>query len=163
MSGEQPKSRILVDMSMTLIHHGHVRLLRKARETGYFVVVGLTTDDEILRCKGYQPELSYEQRREIVEGIKYVDEVVPCPWLIDDAFMDKHHCDFLAHGSDNFNHVRQERLVLFPRTEGISSSDIRGRVLDSLISVNLKSDPESVSDKITRTLIETMKKEFNLK
>ena len=152
----------MVDMSMTLIHHGHIRLLRKARETGYQVVVALTTDEEILAYKGYNPELSYEQRREIIEGIKYVDEIVPSPWLIDEAFMDKHKCEFLAHGSDNFNHVREERLVLFPRTEGISSSDIRRRVLDSLLAVNLKKKPESGSDKLTRALIETIKNEFNL-
>lgn len=163
MERNERNNRIMVDMSMTLIHHGHIRLLQKARETGYWVVLALTTDDEILKYKGYQPELTYEQRREIVEGIKYVDEVVPCPWLIDEAFMDKHNCQYLAHGSDNFNHVREERLVLFPRTEGISSSDIRRKVLDSLIAVNLKNRPESGSDKLTRVLIETIKSEFNLK
>jgi cytidyltransferase-related domain len=163
MSASEPKSRILVDMSMTLIHHGHIRLLRKARETGYHVVVGLTTDEEILQYKGYQPELSYEQRLEILESIKYVDEIVPAPWLIDEAYMDKHNCQYLAHGSDNFNHVREERLVLFPRTEGISSSDIRKRVLDSLVAVNLKNNPETGSDKLARVLVETIKNEFNLK
>ncbi len=162
MNENRNKKRIMVDMSMTLIHHGHIRLLRKARETGYQVVVALTTDGEILAYKGYNPELSYEQRVEILEGIKYVDEIVPSPWLIDEAFMDKHNCDFLAHGSDNFNHVREDRLVLFPRTEGISSSDIRCRVLDCLLSINLKKKPESGSDKLTRALIETIKNEFTL-
>lgn len=38
--------RIMVDMSATLIHHGHIRLLRSAKEHGY-VVVALTTDEEI--------------------------------------------------------------------------------------------------------------------
>ena len=87
---------------------------------------------------------------------------MPSPWLIDEAFMDRHGCDFLAHGSDNFNHVRKERLILFPRTEGISSSDIRCRVLDCLLSINLKKKPESGSDKLARTLIETIKNEFTL-
>lgn len=162
MSHGQAKKRIMVDMSMTLIHHGHVRLLKKARETGCVVVVALTTDEEILTRKGYRPELSYDQRKEILDGIKYVDEVVPAPWLIDDAFMDKCGCDYLAHGSDNFNHVREERLMLFPRTEGVSSSDIRKRVLDSLISVNIRNNPESGSDRLAKMLLETIKSEFNL-
>jgi cytidyltransferase-like protein len=162
MSTDQARKRIMVDMSMTLIHHGHIRLLRKVRETGHAVVVALTTDEEILAYKGYTPELSYAQRLEILESVKYVDEIVPSPWLIDEAFMDKHGCDFLAHGSDNFNHVREERLVLFPRTEGISSSDIRCRVLDSLLAVNLRKKPESGSDKLARALIETIKSEFTL-
>jgi cytidyltransferase-related domain len=154
--------RIMVDMSMTLLHHGHIRLLRRARETGHAVVVALTTDEEVLAHKGYNPELSYEHRKEILDAIKYVDEVVPSPWLIDDAFMDRHECEFLAHGSDNFNHVRPERLVLFERTGGISSSDIRGRVLDCLIAKNLKNKPDSGSDRIARILIDAIKDEFTL-
>lgn len=45
------KKRIMVDMSATLIHHGHVRLLKQANEMGH-VVVALTTDDEIQTKKG---------------------------------------------------------------------------------------------------------------
>ncbi|MDR0363364.1 MAG: adenylyltransferase/cytidyltransferase family protein [Planctomycetota bacterium] len=163
MESVQAVKRIMVDMSMTLMHHGHIRLLRRAWETGHHVVVALTTDKEILSYKGYTPELSYDQRKEVLEGIKYVHEVVPSPWLIDEAFMDKHQCDYLVHGHDNFNHVRAERLVLFPRTEGISSSDIRRRVLDCLIAVNLKNKTDSRSDKLARALIDVMKSEFNLK
>ena len=49
--------RILVDMSATLIHHGHIRLLKKASNYGD-VIVALTTDDEIYNKKGYFPELN---------------------------------------------------------------------------------------------------------
>jgi len=42
--------RIMVDMSATLIHHGHIKLLKKASEHGK-VIVGLTTDEEILSKK----------------------------------------------------------------------------------------------------------------
>ena len=78
------KKRIMVDMSATLIHHGHIRLLKKASEYGS-VIVGLTTDNEIISKKNYQPELSFEYRKEILESIKYVSEVVATPWLIDDT------------------------------------------------------------------------------
>ena len=151
----------MVDMSATLIHHGHVRLLKKAAEIGDVVVV-LTTDDEIKKKKGYTPELNFEERKEILEAIKYVDEVVPSPWLIDDAFVCKHHCDLLVHGNDNSNDIPPEKLVIFPRTEGVSSSLLRERVLDCLISLNLKNKSTSTSDKIARLLIETIKKEFKL-
>lgn len=153
--------RIMVDMSATLLHHGHVRLLQKASELGS-VVVALTTDEEVKKTKGYTPELNYEQRKEILEGLRYVDEVVPSTWLIDDSFLQKHNCDLLVHGSDNSNHIPAEKLVIFPRTEGISSSDLRKRVLDCLISLNLKGKPNSSSDTIARLLIETIKKEFRL-
>ena len=86
----------MVDMSATLIHHGHVRLLKKAAEIGDVVVV-LTTDDEIKKKKGYTPELSFEERKEILESIRYVKEVVAGPWLITDEFMDSVNCDLLVH------------------------------------------------------------------
>ena len=82
------RPRVMVDMSATLIHHGHVRLLKKAAEIGDVVVV-LTTDDEIKKKKGYTPELSFEERKEILESIRYVKEVVAGPWLITDEFMDR--------------------------------------------------------------------------
>ncbi len=155
------KKRIMVDMSVTLLHHGHIRLLKKAAELGD-VVVALTTDEDIERTKGYKPELNYAERKEIIESIACVKEVVPSPWLLDEAYMQKHNCDLLVHGSDNSNHISEEKLVIFPRTEGISSSDLRQRVLDSLISLNLRGASTSGSDKLARLLIETIKKEFKL-
>ncbi len=65
--------RVMVDMSATLIHHGHIRLLRAAKEHGH-VVVALTTDEEIRNKKGYEPEMDFSSRREILEAIRYVDE-----------------------------------------------------------------------------------------
>ena len=78
----------MVDMSATIIHHGHVRLLKKAFEYGD-VIVGLTTDEEILKAKGYKPELDYDSRKEILESIKYVKEVVPTSWKIDNKILKK--------------------------------------------------------------------------
>lgn len=123
--------RIMVDMSATLIHHGHVRLLRQAKKLGT-VVVALTTDEEILARKGYAPELDYEERREVLESIRYVDEVVPSPWLIDEAFLDRHRIDLLVHGHDNSNPISPARLLTLPRTDGVSSSQLRSRVLRSV-------------------------------
>lgn len=120
--------RVMVDMSATLLHHGHIRLLRKAKQYGH-VVVALTIDKEVKKTKGYWPELNFEERKEILEAIRYVDEVVPCNWLIDEAFLDLHRIDHLVHGQDNSNPVNAERLLILPRTEGISSSMIRQRIL----------------------------------
>ena len=61
--------RIMVDISLTLLHHGHIRLLQKASELGD-VVVALTRDDNILKTKGYIPELSYDEHAETLMAIK---------------------------------------------------------------------------------------------
>jgi cytidyltransferase-like protein len=126
--------RIMVDMSATLIHHGHIRILKAAKELGT-VVVALTTDEEIIAKKGYEPELNFEQRREILEAIKYVDEVVPSPWLIDENFLDLHKIDLMVHGHDNTNPISPARLLVLPRTKGVSSNLMRSRVLKSVAAM----------------------------
>ena len=120
--------RVMVDMSATLIHHGHIRLLKIAKQYGD-VIVALTTDEEIIAKKGYEPELSYKDRAEIIHAIKYVDEVVPSPWLIEESFLDLHHIDVLVHGEDNSNPIPANRLLLLPRTLGVSSSLLREKIL----------------------------------
>lgn len=125
------EKRIMVDMSATLIHHGHIRILKAAKEMGR-VIVALTTDDEIREKKGYEPELSFEERREILEAIRYVDEVVPTTWLIDEVFLDKHQIDLMIHGHDNSNPINPDRLLILPRTQGVSSNLLRSRVLKSV-------------------------------
>jgi len=129
------KQRIMVDMSATIIHHGHIRLLKKASKYGN-VIVGLTIDKEVFSKKGYQPELDFKHRKEILESIKYVDEVVAVPWALDDKVLDKHNIDLLVHGDDNSNKIKKDRLLIFPRTKGVCSSDIRKK--SSLIAYKIK-------------------------
>jgi glycerol-3-phosphate cytidylyltransferase len=124
--GPEGAEWVVVDMSATLLHHGHIRLLRFASGLGP-VRVALTTDDEVQRWKGYLPELSFGDRKEILEAIRYVTDVVPAPWLITDEFLDDIGCRVLVHGGDNANPIERHEVVLVPRTEGVSSSEIRGR------------------------------------
>ena len=126
------KRTILVDMSATLIHHGHIRLLKKANEFGK-VIVALTSDEEIIKYKGYQPELNYEHRKEILESIIYVYKVIESPWLIDNKFFEETGADLLIHGDDNSNEIDKDKLILFNRTKGISSSLIRSRVARTIL------------------------------
>ena len=124
---EQTLKRVMVDMSATLLHHGHIRLIQQAARHGV-VVIGLTSDREIHRTKGYHPELSFEHRLEVVAGIKGVVEVVEVPWFVTEEILDKHRIDLLVHGSDNSNPIAKERLLVLPRTPGISSSRMRQAV-----------------------------------
>ncbi len=129
------KKRIMVDMSATLIHHGHIYLLKKAAELG-LVIVGLTADDEIIEKKGYQPELAFKYRKEVLEAIKYVDEVVETPWLITQKVLDQYKIDTLLHGDDNSNLIDKNRLKIVPRTHGVSSSGIRQHSQRSITQIN---------------------------
>lgn len=120
--------RIMVDMSAVLIHHGHIRILSEASRLGN-VIVALTSDEEIIKKKNIIPELAFKHRKEILLAIRYVDEVVLSNWLIDNDFLLEHNIDLLVHGDDNSNIVSPEKLRVIPRTTGISTSDIRQRVL----------------------------------
>lgn len=143
MAGKRP--RIMVDMSATLIHHGHIRLLKKAAALGD-VVVALTSDDEVRTKKGYQPELSFDERKEVLEAVKYVTEVVESPWLITEDFVNRCRCDLLVHGADNSNVIDPKRLVIFPRTEGVSSTELRERVIRAVQSMEKIGKHNSATD-----------------
>ena len=123
--------RILVDMSATLIHHGHIRILKKASEYG-FVIVALTTDEEIINKKKFTPELKFDERKEVLKSIKYVNDVIPSPWLITEQFLDENNINLLVHGSDNSNPISPEKLLIIPRTEGISSTILREKAKAAL-------------------------------
>ena len=99
--------RIMVDMSATLIHHGHVRLLKKASKYGK-VIVALVTDKEIKKFKGYKPELNYSQRKEIMQSIRYVSKVVPSKFILNDKFLNKFKINLLIHGQDNKNQINKK-------------------------------------------------------
>ena len=58
------------------IHIGHIRSIQEARDLGDELMIILTTDDQLIKKKGYY-FMPYEERREILEGIVGVDRVVP--------------------------------------------------------------------------------------
>jgi len=116
--------KICVDMSCSIIHNGHIRLLKKASKYGK-VVVALTSDLEIKKYKKIEPELNFRQRKEILESIKYVSKVIKSGFFITNNFLKKNKLDLLVHGSDNSNNIDQRKLIIFPRTSNISSTKIR--------------------------------------
>lgn len=126
--------RVCLDMSATLFHHGHVRLIKNAKKLypNSFLIIALTTDDDIKNIKGYDPELNFNNRKEILEAIDHVDEVIPSPWKINQNFIDKNKIDILVHGDDNSNPV--DNIHLLPRTKGISSTNLREMAFHSIIS-----------------------------
>ena len=114
-------------MTADILHHGHIRLLKKASKFGK-VIVALTTDKEVKNNKKKIPILSYKQRKEILLSIKYVSKVIPSKWKLDYKFLKKHNIDLLIHGNDNSNDIPKEKLKIFRRTKNISSSKILKKI-----------------------------------
>lgn len=116
--------RILVDMTCSIIHHGHIRILKKASKLGR-VIVGLTKDKEILKYKKFKSPLNFNQRKEILENLKFVSKVIPANFFITEKFLVKNKIDYIVHGTDNKNKISKKYIKIFKRTPGISSSILR--------------------------------------
>lgn len=67
---------ILTYGTYDLLHVGHINILKRAKELGDFLIVGLSTD-EFNTIKGKKSFYTYEQRKAVIEAIKYVDLVIP--------------------------------------------------------------------------------------
>ena len=108
MKYRKTKKRILVDMSVTILHYGHIRLLKKAAAYGD-VIVGLSSDKDIKKYKGYIPELNYAQRKEKVGSIQYVKEVVKVNFNVSEEDLKKNKIDLLIHGNDLKNIIDKKK------------------------------------------------------
>ena len=118
------KKIIMVDMTCSILHHGHIRILKKASKLGE-VVVALTSDEEILKHKKFKTLLNFAQRKEILLSIKYVSKVIKSQYLITDSFIKANKCDYLFHGSDTQNNANLTNLKTIKRTKSISSTALR--------------------------------------
>ena len=112
-----------------LLHVGHINLLRRAREYGDYLIVVLSSD-EFNAIKGKKAYYSFEDRKKILESIRYVDEVLPeYTWeqKIDDVV--NNHVDVFVMGDDwkgKFDFLKDYcEVVYLPRTEGISTTKIK--------------------------------------
>jgi len=101
-------TRVYVDMVADLFHYGHVEFLRRARDLGDYLLVGVNSD-ESARANKRDPILNMEERIASVYGCRYVDEVIPdAPWVTDAAWIEKHQIDLVVHG-DDYNQEQIDR------------------------------------------------------
>jgi len=123
--------RVLTYGTFDLLHYGHIRLLKRAKELGDYLIVALSTD-EFNAIKGKKAYHNYETRKKMLEAIRYVDLVIPeYTWeqKIDDV--KKYYVDVTVMGDDwegneKFEALREYcEVVYLPRTEGISTTKIK--------------------------------------
>lgn len=112
-----------------LLHVGHINLLRRAKELGDYLVVVLSSDEfnAIKHKTAYHP---YEDRKIILESIKYVDEVIPeYNWEQKIADVTENNIDVFVMGDDwegQFDFLKDYcEVVYLPRTDGISTTKIK--------------------------------------
>lgn len=126
-----------------LFHIGHLNVIKKARDNCDYLIVGVTTDEEVERVKKKKPIIPFEERAEIVRAIRFVDEVVPennTDKLVAAEFITFNRI-FKGDdwkGTPKWNKYEEEfskkniDIMYFPYTKGTSSTHLRN-VLDNLM------------------------------
>ena len=121
--------RVITYGTYDLLHWGHVNMLKRAKELGDYLIVALS-DDNFNRIKHKESYHSYEERKLVLESIRYVDLVIPeSSWeqKIDD--IKKFDVDTFVIGDDwkgEFDFLKDSCEVIYlPRTDGISTTQIK--------------------------------------
>ncbi|KRK47158.1 glycerol-3-phosphate cytidylyltransferase [Secundilactobacillus kimchicus] len=121
--------KVITYGTFDLIHKGHIRLLKRARALGDHLTVCVSSD-EFNAIKGKRAYTSYEDRKYILESIRYVDEVIPeTTWDQKIKDVQENDIDIFVMGDDwegKFDFLKDYCEVIYlPRTEGISTTKIK--------------------------------------
>lgn len=121
--------RVITYGTYDLLHYGHIELLRRAREMGDYLIVALSTD-EFNQIKHKKSYYDYEQRKMMLESIRYVDLVIAEKgWGQKEDDVEKFDVDVFVMGHDwegEFDFLKDKCEVIYlKRTEGISTTKIK--------------------------------------
>ena len=129
-----------------LFHMGHLNILKKAKEHCNYLIVGVVTDEGVIRHKKSNPIIPFSERVEILKSCKFVDAVVEIP--LDNADTEeayrRYQFDVQFSGSDyendpewiqKRNYLRQQGadLVFFQYTDSVSSTTIKKMINKKLL------------------------------
>lgn len=124
-----------------MFHIGHLNILKKAKEQCEYLIVGVSTDELVKNYKNKTPIIPFNERKEIISAIKYVDEVVTQEDRDKIKAYEKYKFDAMFVGDDwkgkeLFKAVEEKLkeygtdVVYFPYTAGTSSTILREKLLN---------------------------------
>lgn len=124
--------RVITYGTFDLLHYGHIELLRRARALGDYLIVALSSD-EFNAGKGKRAYFSYEDRRRMLEAIRYVDLVIPeHTWEQKVEDVHRYHVDTFVIGDDwlgRFDFLTNHCEVTYlERTPEISTTQIKSKL-----------------------------------
>lgn len=122
--------RVITYGTFDLLHYGHINLLKRAKEYGDYLIVCLSTDEFNWEKKQKKSYFSYEQRKYLLESIRYVDLVIPeCSWEQKIEDVKKYDIDTFVIGDDwkgKFDFLKEYcNVVYLTRTPEVSTTKIK--------------------------------------
>ena len=122
--------KIITYGTFDLLHYGHINLLRRAKALGDYLIVALSTDEFNWNEKHKKCYFSYEERKSLLEAIRYVDLVIPEEnWEQKVMDVKEYHVDTFVMGNDwegKFDFLKEHCQVIYlPRTPEISTTQIK--------------------------------------
>ncbi|KAF2480811.1 phosphoethanolamine [Neohortaea acidophila] len=143
--------RLWIDGCFDFFHHGHTGVMLQSRRLGASLLVGLHTDEEIAANKG-PTVMSLAERVAAVDACRFATQCIPrAPYVTSLAWISHYGCWFVTHGDDITSDANGEdcyrfvkeagRMKIVRRTEGISTTDLVGRMLGASKEHFIKSLP----------------------
>lgn len=122
--------RVITYGTFDLLHYGHINLLQSAKQYGDYLIVALSTDEFNWNEKQKKCYFTYEERRRLLEAIRYVDLVIPEEnWKQKVTDVQEYHIDTFVMGDDwkgKFDFLKEYcDVVYLPRTPEISTTRIK--------------------------------------
>ena len=122
--------KVITYGTFDLLHYGHVNLLQRAKALGDYLIVAISTDEFNWNMKGKKCYFTYEERKRLVEAIRYVDLVIPEEnWEQKVTDVDEYKVDTFVIGDDwegKFDFLKEKcEVVYLPRTPEISTTQIK--------------------------------------
>jgi glycerol-3-phosphate cytidylyltransferase len=124
--------RIITYGTFDLLHYGHIKLLKRAKALGDYLIVALSSD-EFNEIKGKKCYFSYEERKKLVESVRYVDLVIPeNNWEQKIEDVKEYKVDVFVMGDDwkgKFDFLKDLcEVVYLERTPEISTTKIKNEL-----------------------------------
>lgn len=122
--------RIITYGTFDLLHYGHINLLRRAKTLGDYLIVALSTDQFNWNEKQKKCYFSYDERKILLESVRYVDLVIPeDSWTQKPTDISRYQVDTFVMGDDwsgKFDFLAENCNVIYlPRTPEISTTQIK--------------------------------------
>jgi len=123
--------KVITYGTFDLLHYGHINLLRRAKTLGDYLIVGLSTDEFNNKEKNKECYFDYENRKLLLDAVKYVDLVIPEEtWEQKISDIQKYNVDVFVIGDDwkgKFDYLEDIgiEVVYLPRTKEISTTKIK--------------------------------------